>query len=142
MRRRGFVWTRRAGRGRLVFIKCAAEPERLDELPPLPAAAVARHGTAAAAGHRDAVAVVPARDALARAAAALRLAPALPLGALGLAGLERGPLLRRGFSDGSDGLQRALDAGPAPPAPPLWTCDTPTGGFGATFFGDDPASPA
>ena len=51
------------------------------------------------------------------------------------------PFLRRGFSDGSDGWQRALDAGPAPPAPPLWTCDTPTGGFGATFFGDDPASP-
>ena len=54
----------------------------------------------------------------------------------------RDPLLRRGLSDGSDGWQRALDAGPAPPSEPLWALDTPTGGFGATFFGDDepPAS--
>ena len=37
----------------------------------------------------------------------------------------------------SDGWQRALDAGPAPPSEPLWALDTPTGGFGATFFGDD-----
>jgi len=51
----------------------------------------------------------------------------------------RDPLLRRGLSDGSDGWQRALDAGPAPPAEPLWALDTPTGGFGATFFGDDAA---
>ena len=49
----------------------------------------------------------------------------------------RDPLLRRGLSDGSDGWQRALDAGPAPPSEPLWALDTPTGGFGATFFGDD-----
>ena len=51
----------------------------------------------------------------------------------------RDPLLRRGLSDGSDGWQRALDAGPAPPAEPLWALDTPTGGFGASFFGDDAA---
>jgi hypothetical protein len=49
----------------------------------------------------------------------------------------RDPLLRRGLSDGSDGWQRALDAGPAPPSEPLWALDTPTGGFGATFFGDE-----